>query len=366
MSTKVLFKESSGIDLMMAIALVFILLCPFYWLFPQGNTMLSQIASLLHFFSIEAFLVLSGFIMGRMLVPIFEIRTFDFSSILAFLYNTLGRIIPFYFFALILNYLLAYSFGFPNESNWKYLFLLQNFFGPMPVFFSESWVIPIVVFASLFFPFFLYAYSEILKKNIAKSFLAVSVLLIVIPLFLKVYYNFSTDTSSINQWDRALKSVVVYRLDSVFIGVLFYWFQDQLHGFWIRFKEVFFALGSLGIFFISFGIGYFKILIDTHPLFWTVFYLPFVSLSIAFLLPFFSEIRLKNVFLKLVSFISFLFYPIYLFHFSVVLQTMCYFYPIGSLSTFGILIFLFLYIFITFFLSFILSLALKKIYFLTN
>ena len=128
-------------------------------------------------------------------------------------------------------------------------------------------------------------------------------------------------------------------------------------------KVIFFILGLLGILFISFGLGYFRVLIDTHPLFWNVFYLPFVSISIACLLPFLSEFQIENAFLKSMALISSLFYPIYLLHFSVVLQTMSNFYPIGSLNLFGIFIFLFLYIFITFFLSFILSLLLKKNYF---
>jgi len=185
-------------------------------------------------------------------------------------------------------------------------------------------------------------------------------------LFFKVYYNFSTYTSSINQWDSALKSVVIYRLDSVFIGAFFYWLQYKASTFWHKLKSVFFILGLFGILFISFGLGYFRILIDTHPFFWNVFYLPFVSLSIASLLPFFSEFQIENAFFKSVASISSLFYPVYLLHFSVVLQIMSDIYPIGSLNTFGIAIFLFLYILITFFLSFILSLALKKIYFLTN
>jgi hypothetical protein len=178
-----------------------------------------------------------------------------------------------------------------------------------------------------------------------------------------VYYYFSTHNKSINEWDSALKSVVIYRLDSVFIGTFFYWLQYKGHTFWHKLKWVFFILGLLGILFISFGLGYFRVLIDTHPLFWNVFYLPFVSLSIACLLPFFSEFQIGNAFFKSVASISSLFYPVYLLHFSVVLQIMSDIYPIGSLNTFGIAIFLFLYILITFFLSFILSLLLKKIYF---
>lgn len=366
MGAKVLFKESSGIHLMMAIVIIMIVLTQFYWVFPQGNTVFSQIASLLHFLCVETFLVLSGFTIGRTLLADSENNEFSFLWILQFLKNSFRQLVPFYFFALLLNYLLTYVNGFPIEYSWKYLFFVQNFHSPIAAFFPESWIITIVVFSSLFFSCLLYCYYRIFKKNRTNSLLVISILLIFISLIFKVYFYFSTHNNSINEWDSALKSVVIYRLDSVFIGVFFYWLQYKVHSFWHKLKSVFFILGLLGILFISFGLGYFRILIDTYPLFWNVFYLPFVSLSIACILPFFSEFQIENAFFKSVASISSLFYPVYLLHFSVVLQTMSNFYPIGTLSTFGILIFLFLYIFIIFFLSFILSLALKKIYFLTN
>jgi len=363
MSTKVLYRKSSGIDLMMAIAIIMVVLTQFYWVFPQGNTVFSQIASLLHFLCVETFLVISGFTIGRTLLADSESNEFSFLWILQFLKNSFRQLVPFYFFSLLLNYLLTYVNGFPIEYNWKYLFFVQNFHSPISAFFSESWVITIIVYSSLFFSCLLYCYYRIFKKNRTNSLLIISILLIFISLIFKVYYYFSTHNKSINEWDSALKSVVIYRLDSVFIGTFFYWLQYKGHTFWHKLKWVFFILGLLGILFISFGLGYFRVLIDTHPLFWNVFYLPFVSLSIACLLPFFSEFQIGNAFFKSVASISSLFYPVYLLHFSVVLQIMSDIYPIGSLNTFGIAIFLFLYILITFFLSFILSLLLKKIYF---
>lgn len=366
MNTKVLSKGGTGVDLMMAAAIVTIVFTQFYWIFPQGNTMFSQIVSMLHFLSIETFLVLSGFTIGRTLLNVSEKREADFSSILQFLKSSFLQIIPFYFFALVLNYLLARAFNYPTEYSWKYLFFAQNFQSPMPAFFSESWIIPIVVFASLFLSFSLYFYYKLFKKDTKKSFLAVGILGIFVGLFLKWNYHFSVDTTTINQWDRGLKSVVIYRLDSVCIGALFYGLNRTFNSLWLKFKKLLLILGVLGIFFIFFGIGYFRILIDTYSFFWNVFYLPVVSLSIAFFIPFFSELKIGSAFFKQVTSISSLFYPIYLLHFSIVLHAMCNFYPIGSLSTFGIFLFFFFYLFITFFLGFILSLTLKKIFFLTN
>ncbi len=363
MDTKVLSKEVKGIDLMMATAIVVILFAQFYWIFPQGNTMLSQIASMLHFLGIETFLVLSGFTIGRTLLNVSEKRAADFLSILQFLKSSFLQIIPFYFFALVLNYLLARAFNYSTGYSWKYLVFAQNFQSSMPAFFSESWIIPIVVFASLFLSFSLYFCHNLFKKDIKKSFLAAVVLGIFVGLFLKWNYHFSVDTTTINQWDRGLKSVAIYRLDSVCIGALFYVLYQTFNSLWMKFKKLSLILGVLGIFFIFFGIGYFRILIDTHSFFWNVFYLSIVSWSIAFFIPFFSGLKIESTFFKPITLLNFLFYPIYLLHFSVVLQTICYFYPISSLSTFGIFSFFFFYLFITFFLGFILSLALKKIFF---
>lgn len=366
MDTKLIYRERAGVDLMMAMALVLILFCQWYWIFPQENTMVSQIASLLHFLSLEALLVCSGFIAGQRFLSIFDQKTVDFSSQLAFVFRSLRGLLPFYFLALTLNYFLSYWFGFPLEFHWKYFFLLQNFCGPIADFFAESWLIPVFVFAILFFSCCVFLLKRFLEVGVEKSYFAVCILLIVMAWAFKFYYAYSTGLHSLEQWNRELKPVVVYRVDSVFIGLLFSWFQHQRYDFWARFKSASFFLGALGLFFISFGIGYFKILIDTQPLFWTVFYLPLVSLSLALLIPFFSEVRLKMALFKFVLSQRALFYPIYLFHFSVVLRSICYFYPVASLELFEIFILLLLYLFITLFLSFILCWAFKKMNVLTN
>jgi hypothetical protein len=360
MKTTILSKEVSGTDLMTAIAIVVIVFTQFYSIFPQGNTMFSQIVSMLHFLSIETFLVLSGFTIGRTLLNVSEKREADFSSILQFLKSSFLQIIPFYFFALVLNYLLARAFNYPTEYSWKYLFFAQNFQSPMPAFFSESWIIPIVVFASLFLSFSLYFYYKLFKKDTKKSFLAVGILGIFVGLFLKWNYHFSVDTTTINQWDRGLKSVVIYRLDSVCIGALFYGLNRTFNSLWLKFKKLLLILGVLGIFFIFFGIGYFRILIDTYSFFWNVFYLPVVSLSIAFFIPFFSELKIESTFFKPITLLSSLFYPIYLLHFSSVLQTIKHFYSLRLLTSWSIFLVLFFYMFITFSVSWILFLMVKR------
>ena len=78
--------------------------------------------------------------------------------------------------------------------------------------------------------------------------------------------------------------------------------------------------------FMYFGMGYLRILPDTYPFVWNVVYLPLASISIAFFLPFLSQLETSILILKLpVVFLSKISYSIYLLHYSVILQLLMLF-----------------------------------------
>ena len=73
--------------------------------------------------------------------------------------------------------------------------------------------------------------------------------------------------------------------------------------------------------FMYFGMGFLQILPDTYPFVWNVIYLPLASISIAFYMPFFSQLETTiGIIKKPIEFISKISYAIYLFHYSLILQ----------------------------------------------
>ena len=90
---------------------------------------------------------------------------------------------------------------------------------------------------------------------------------------------------------------------------------------WAKLKFPSAIIGTLIMLFMYFGMGFLRILPNTYPFIWNVIYLPLASLSIAFFLPFLSQLETSiGIIKKPIEFISKISYSIYLLHYSVILQ----------------------------------------------
>ncbi|MBC7607358.1 MAG: hypothetical protein H7199_10460 [Burkholderiales bacterium] len=315
-----------GLDLFGVMAISLVLLAQCIWIFPQSSALISQLASLFHFIGIEILLVLAGFLMGTMAYKQFLNDNFGWPIVWIFLKNQVFTILVLYFFALLSNVLIAVGIGYPIEKVWRYLFFLQNLASEMPAFFPESWVLPVIIFAMILFLSLLLVLHVFLRdQNKSKIYLGLILLLIVLCMVLKWFYNLTIGESDMKQWDRELKSVVIYRMDSVFIGMLSSWMLYHFKLFFARFKIIFAFFGLVGIVFIFIGVGYFQLTIEHYKLFWNVLYLPMVSLFLVFFLPFLSQWRkVSRLLSRPMAAIVKISPAIYLFHFSVVLQLLRY------------------------------------------
>ncbi len=114
--------------------------------------------------------------------------------------------------------------------------------------------------------------------------------------------------------DEGIRKVVIYRLDSIIIGVLFAWIDHYFPNF--SRQKIIFLSGCLGIFFCT----VFYYLFERNDNFFSkTLYFLITDLSFASTLPFFSKItdssnRFRNIF----TFISKISYSIYLVNLSFV------------------------------------------------
>jgi peptidoglycan/LPS O-acetylase OafA/YrhL len=171
----------------------------------------------------------------------------------------------------------------------------------------------------------------------------------------KVYYAFSTQNTTLNQWNLSLKAVVVYRLDALFLGVLAAWISLRFQPFWEKMRWFFAFLGLVVFGFLFVGVGFFQLTIDKFPFFWNVFYLPITSLMCVLFLPLLTqwESTKFTLFTKPIVFISLISYSVYLLHYGVVLQLFLFYVPTDSLSMYQLHLYLFCYLVVTFLLSFL-------------
>lgn len=332
------------------------------WIYPESNSSLAQLLKLFGFLGVEIFFVLSGFLIGKILIKTFSKPDFSFSDVKVFLKRRWFRTLPNYFLVVIVNILIAGIIGYQIESLWKYFFFLQNFSELMPAFFPESWSLSVEEWVYFILPFLLFFVVRVFKvTNKSKLFLITVIVLLVFFLFFKIGYHIYTTNTTLNQWNLSLKAVVIYRLDSILYGVLASWMYYNYPNFWKKHKVSALAIGCFGLLFIFFGIGKLSLSEVTLNAFLNTIYLPILSILICLFLPFLSEWKQEKSFLKNpIVFISLISYSIYLLHYSVILQLMKYFISVDDLSQNEHHLFTFVYLSVTILLSLFLYLFFEK------
>lgn len=315
-----------GLDLYRSVAILMILAAQCVFFFPQEDGAIAQLAGLSGFLGLEIFIVLSGFLVGGSLYRLFCQTEFTFVSAVLFSARRKIRIVPLYYVVLCVLLAVAYLRNYPVEGAWKYFLLLQNFASSIPAFFPESWGLPVILYSGILFLLLLVGLQKLLSHaSRPLIFIIAALILIVLCLGFKWIYNMGASHTDVNAWDASLKTVVIYRLDAFFIGVVFSWMQAYAPEAFYRTRWFFAAIGCFGILFIIAGVGYLQWLIDTHPLFWNVFYLPVTSLALACFFPLLSGWPSAPKWIQApIGFVSRTSYAFYLIHYSILIQLLEY------------------------------------------
>ena len=320
-------KRFFGLDLMRALAICMVLCSHILWIYNPDDGIIRQLLTLFGFLGVEFFFVLSGFLIGRILYDIYIKDDYNIKSALYFLKRRWFRTLPNYFLILIINIIITTSLGYSIPKLGLYFIFLQNGFSKMSTFFPESWSLSVEEWAYIVLPISLVVLSFIFKpKNKNRFFLVIVLSLIVLFIGFKIAYQINTKTTTLHDWNVSLKSVMIYRLDAIFMGVLCAWISINYKKNWKKFKFSFAFIGCLVMMFMYFAMGFLRILPNTYPIIWNVAYLPLASLSIAFFVPLFSQMETSILILKRpVVFISKISYSIYLLHYSIIMQLLMLF-----------------------------------------
>lgn len=338
---------------MRATAILMVVIGHCVWIVPERDSFIHQLLVLSGFFGVEIFFVLSGFLIGKILYQLYLNSDFSLATVFYFLKRRWFRTLPNYFLVLVLNLLIASIVGYAALSWWKYFFFWQNLHTTMLPFFPESWSLSVEEFAYLTLPFFLLISGSFIKpKNKSLFFLGSVLVLIVIFFCAKIGYHITTQNTTLTQWNLSLKAVVIYRLDSIFIGVLCSWLFYQFELLWKKYQVLVMGIGTLLFFFQFFVIGYLGWGIETHPWLWNVIYLPLLSVAVACFLPFLSEWKSSHLFWeKPIVWLSKISYSMYLLHYSVILLLMKQYLSYDAQDAFQIALFILGYFSITLILS---------------
>lgn len=293
-----------GLDILRSIAILIVVYGHGMYLFPEKFHSKYLSINFLNIDGVSIFFVLSGFLIGGILLRIISRTNFTKRDLLNFWVRRWFRTIPNYLIVLIgiLAYRLIIFKDF-GDFNLRYIFFSQNFSSPHPDFFPEAWSLTIEEWFYLLFPLSCYGFHKIIK-NKAKSILISALIFLFIPLTIRIIkYECGI---GIEDFDLEFRKIMILRLDSLMYGVIAAYLSFKKPEFWSKYKYYFLITG---IFFI--------ILLFINPLNWKNFYRPLYfnieSITTFCFIPFLSSLkstRIKalDVFFVFISIISYSMY----------------------------------------------------------
>jgi peptidoglycan/LPS O-acetylase OafA/YrhL len=253
-------------------------------------------------------------------------------------------------------------FGFSVVEVWKYFFLIQNFATPIAGFFPESWSLPVKEMGYILVVIFLLLSATLLPKFSKKyAFLTIMIGLLLAAFLGKLYYDLHSNNLELTQWSFQIRSVVIYRIDSVLIGVLFGCFYLNYKEFMMSNRMLFLFSGILIFIFLAFCILVLKFNLTNASWFWNIICLPTVSLAICMFIPILMCWNMSSIIIqKSVTFVCNISYSVYLLHYSLVLFLMKYFVDTSQFNLLQLNIFTIVYVLITVGLSYLLYTYFEK------
>jgi len=346
-----------GLDLVRAIAILLVLFSHSSILLFPGKHHLS--ITIIRFFGtigVDVFFVLSGFLIGSLLLKEIVKENFSFKALLYFWVRRWFRTLPNYFLVLILNIVLFYIFYNKVIPNIGLFFVfLQNFSWPHPDFFTESWILSIEEYAYIIGPFLMFIACAIFNKTSRRSVFFIITCIIIVAISLCRYKFHTSIASEINQdWSKQLRKVVIYRLDSVYYGFIGAYLANRFNYYWKKYKMYAFSFGLILFFGVHIVIFADSLQPETTSLFFNIFYLPLISVSILLFFPYLSQLDSAVFFNTQITNIILWSYSLYLINYSIVLLSIQYFVDVDGQSYFVKALLLVVYWLFSFFFSFIL------------
>jgi peptidoglycan/LPS O-acetylase OafA/YrhL len=266
------------------------------------------------FDGVSVFFVLSGFLIGGILIKILNTTKFDIKELITFLIRRWFRTVPLYFLVLfvviILSYLLGRSISFEN---FLYFIFSQNIISGHPDFFPEAWSLSVEEWFYLSISFSLFVLSSFLK-DIRKVLLFLIFSIIIIVTVYRNYQAYKYNCTDFSCWGSHVRNIVVTRLDSImygFFGAFVYFYYNDI---WNKNKRILFIIGC--VFMVvpqlwDYVVG--------GMLFKNYFSFTLTSLGTLFLLPYLSSVKSgSGVVFKIVTLISLISYSMYLINYSLI------------------------------------------------
>lgn len=312
-------KRIFGLDVLRSLAILLVVFGHGMQLIPAFGEV-AKFADKFFYLGVEIFFVLSGFLIGGILIKTINHES-NFSQVIIFWKRRWWRTLPNYYLFLLIN-LIGFGLLKPNFTfDWSYLLFAQNLIAPNAGFFSVSWSLAVEEWFYITSPLLYFVFLKI-TKDTAKSFWLSCFAVMIFSMLVRIYYISMGEVT----WNEEMRKVVLLRLDSLMYGVIAAWLWSKSKDF---LQKNAFLLLLVGMFFLFVSIVMKNSANINSSGALLFFMFPLASLGAALSLPFFAawygEPK-KAWVAKSVTYTSLWSYSLYLVHIPLleVYKIICY------------------------------------------
>ena len=312
-------KRVFGLDIVRCFAILTVVLGHSYDLIPGAKE--SKFLQLLPFpDGVSVFFVLSGFLIGGILIKTLETKKYSFSVLLNFWKRRWLRTLPNYFLVLII--IIAVTRFVTGEFNYPktplYFIFFQNFNWPHPHFFDEAWSLSIEEWFYFIVPLLVFIGLHLFPSSVKKSVLIVIFVVIIFTIMLRYYRYLHMSELTIEIWAGYFRGTVLTRLDNIVAGVFGAYLAHYHKDFWVIYKNQFLTSGILLLLFTAYIP---RLFFMDSSFYWCNLSFIFAELGILLCFPFFSQVKTgAGKVYKFVTYTSLISYSMYLVHGALLLH----------------------------------------------
>lgn len=309
-----------GLDLLRALAIFFVVYGHSLHLLPDNAA--KQFLSTLVLDGVSIFFVLSGFLIGRILLRTLTHESLDSRIILNFWARRWWRTLPSYYLVLtvliLLNLVLNDNTPPIPENISGYFLFLQNLAWPHPHFFGEAWSLAVEEWFYLCLPAPLFLARRFFRVRIGTLTMSCVAIVVIFSVGYRAYLASTIGFNDQEAWSYGLRMQVITRMDSLMLGVLGAYISLFHENRWIKLSNVYLIIAGISLLILDKAIH----ATEASRLYINYFSLSIAPLATLLLLPRCSTWMCRpNAATKIVTLTSVTSYSIYLVNQGLVLET---------------------------------------------
>jgi peptidoglycan/LPS O-acetylase OafA/YrhL len=214
-----------GLDVFRSLAILSVLACHYLEVVTVSTPFRDALTADLGTYGVELFFVLSGFLIGGILIRELELGGPGLATVRRFWIRRWYRTLPNYFFYLLLMFIVLRPWRTQTAGLWQYPFFLQNLAWDIKPFFVVSWSLAIEEWFYFSFPLLLFALGK-LTTDRRRIVLAGILIFLTVPFLLRLALTGNRLSND------GVRQVVIFRLDAIALGVLLAYLKCYQAKFW--------------------------------------------------------------------------------------------------------------------------------------